>query len=96
MRSHSSGKNHSCEKCEDEHPTFLKNPDCLAELTFGDCMDEIANKIKVDILKESKLLKNKYKSLGITECYCNENSASECPKHIEDFIRGLEEFPKNK
>jgi succinate dehydrogenase/fumarate reductase-like Fe-S protein len=41
-------------------------------------------------IKEAKRLKKVYDKQGVTECYCSQNSSSECPLHLEAYIRSLE------
>lgn len=45
-------------------------------------------------LEEAKRLQKKYKEqelkYGKLGCYCDQNSASECPNHIADYIRAME------
>lgn len=43
-----------------------------------------------DKLIEAKRLQEVYAKLGVTECYCSQNSSSECPKHIAWVIASLE------
>lgn len=42
------------------------------------------------LVLEAKELKRKYDEQGNKDCYCGESSTSECPAHIEDYIRSLE------
>ena len=41
-------------------------------------------------IKEAKRLKKVYDKQGVTECYCSQNSSSECPMHIDTYIASLE------
>lgn len=41
-------------------------------------------------LKEAKRLQKVYVKQGVTECYCSQNSSSECPMHISTYIKSLE------
>jgi len=49
----------------------------------------------MNLIDEAKRLQNKYKELGVNDCYCGQSSVTECPAHIDTYIASLERPSSN-